>query len=121
MLLADLIDAPWSTPFYNSPVGRLMVEAFRADSLEPPRARVKSFSVDVHLGLLATGRYVSIASLSMLRMCAERLSLKVLPVQLKHQPSSVAAMTLKDRTLSPVAELFIKYAREVARPLIAAA
>ena len=120
MSLADLIDAPWSIPFYNSPVGRLIVEAFRADGLEPPKARVKSFSIDVHLGLLATGRYISIASLSMLRMCAERLSIKILPVKLKHRPSSVAVMTLKDRTLSPVAELFIKNAHEIAKRLAAA-
>jgi DNA-binding transcriptional LysR family regulator len=120
MSLSDLIDAPWSIPFYNSPVGRLIVEAFRADGLEPPKAHVKSFSIDVHLGLLATGRYVSIASLSMLRMCAERLSIKILPVKLKHRPSSVAVMTLKDRTLSPVAELFIKNAHEIAKRLAAA-
>ena len=117
--LADLIDAPWSIPFYNSPVGRLIVEAFRADGLEPPRAHVKSFSIDVHLGLLATGKYVSIAALSMLRTCSQRLSIKALPIKLKHRPSSVAIMTLRDRTLSPVAELFIKYAHGIAKPLAA--
>jgi len=118
--LGDLADAPWSIPFYNSPVGRLIVEAFRAEGLEPPKARVKSFSIDIHLGMLATGRYLSIAPLSMLRMSAKRLSVKILPIELKHRPSSVAIMTLKDRTLSPVAELFIKYAREIAKPLAAA-
>ena len=56
----------------------------------------------------------------MLRMCAERLSIKILPVKLKHRPSSVAVMTLKDRTLSPVAELFIKNAHEIAKRLAAA-
>jgi hypothetical protein len=39
---------------------------------------------------------------------------------LQHQASSAAIMTLKDRTLSPVAELFIKYAREAAKSLAAA-
>jgi DNA-binding transcriptional LysR family regulator len=118
--LADLIDAPWSMLFYNSAVGRLIVEAFEASGFEPPKARVKSFSINIHLSLLATGRYVSIAPLSMLRMCADRLSLKVLPIKLQHRPSSVAIMTLKNRTLSPIAELFIKYAREAAKPFAAA-
>jgi len=118
--LADLIDAPWILVFYNSPGGRLIVEAFKASGFEPPKARVKTFRIDVVLGLLATGRYVSIGPRSMLRMCAKRLSLKILPIKLQHKPSTVAIMTLKDRTLSPVAELFIKYAREAAKPFAAA-
>jgi len=118
--LADLIDAPWILVFYNSPGGRLIVEAFKASGFEPPKARVKTFRIDVVLGLLATGRYVSIGPRSMLRMCAKRLSLKILPIKLQHRPSTVAIMTLKDRTLSPVAEIFIKYAREAAKPFTAA-
>ena len=118
--LADLIDAPWILVFYNSPGGRLIVEAFKASGFEPPKARVKTFRIDVVLGLLATGRYVSIGPRSMLRMCAKRLSLKILPIKLQHKPSTVAIMTLKDRSLSPVAELFIKYAREAAKPFAAA-
>ena len=120
MSLADLIDAPWILPFYNNPAGRLIVEAFKASGFEPPKARVKTFTIDIVLGLLATGRYVSIGPRSMLRMCANRLSLKILPIKLQHQASSVAIMTLKGRTLSPVAELFIKYAREAAKPFAAA-
>ena len=118
--LADLIDAPWILVFYNSPGGRLIVDAFKASGFEPPKARVKTFRIDVVLGLLATGRYVSIGPRSMLRMCAKRLSLKILPIKLQHRPSTVAIMTLKDRTLSPVAEIFIKYAREAAKPFAAA-
>ena len=118
--LADLIDAPWILVYYNSPGGRLIVEAFKASGFEPPKARVKTFRIDVVLGLLATGRYVSIGPRSMLRMCAKRLSLKILPIKLQHRPSTVAIMTLKDRTLSPVAEIFIKYAREAAKPFTAA-
>ena len=81
--LADLIDAPWILVFYNSPGGRLIVEAFKASGFEPPKARVKTFRIDVVLGLLATGRYVSIGPRSMLRMCAKRLSLKILPIKLQ--------------------------------------
>ena len=55
-----------------------------------------------------------------MRICAKRLSLKILPIKLQHQASSAAIITLKGRTLSPVAELFIKYAREAAKPFAAA-
>jgi len=120
MSLADLIDAPWILPPYNYPTGRLIVESFKASGFEPPKACVKTFVLDLTLGLLATGRYVSMAPRSMLRICAKRLSLKILPIKLQHQASSAAIITLKGRTLSPVAELFIKYAREAAKPFAAA-
>ena len=118
--LADLIDAPWILPPYNYPTGRLIVESFKASGFEPPKACVKTFVLDLTLGLLATGRYVSMAPRSMLRICAKRLSLKILPIKLQHQASSAAIITLKGRTLSPVAELFIQYAREAAKPLAVA-
>jgi DNA-binding transcriptional LysR family regulator len=98
----------------------LIVESFKESGFEPPKACVKTFTLDLTLGLLATGRYVSIAPRSMLRICAKRLSLKILPIKLQHQASSAAIITLKGRTLSPVAELFIQYAREAAKPLAAA-
>ena len=43
--------------------------------------------------------------------------LKVLPVELSIPISSTSVVTLKDRTLSPVAQLFIDCAREVTKPL----
>jgi DNA-binding transcriptional LysR family regulator len=43
--------------------------------------------------------------------------LKALPVKLPDVQRRVAILTLKNRTLSPLAELFIKTAREVAKRL----
>jgi DNA-binding transcriptional LysR family regulator len=68
--------------------------------------------------LVATGRYLGILSGSMLRFCGKRLSLKILPIDLPMQPRPVGIVTLKNRTFSPVAKLFIECAREVARPLV---
>ena len=48
---------------------------------------------------------------------AERLSLKALPVELPDTRISVSIITVRRRTLSPLAELFIRCAREVAKPL----
>ncbi|MEA2878857.1 MAG: hypothetical protein QOF14_4053 [Hyphomicrobiales bacterium] len=115
--LQDLINEPWSLPYYNSPVGRMIVEGFRTSGLEPPKARVKTFSTGMQLGLLATGKYLAIWPSSMVRLCAARLSVKGLPVEFRHRPSPVAIMTLKNRTLSPLAELFIRFTREAAKPL----
>ncbi len=44
-------------------------------------------------------------------------SLTVLPVKLQYARAPIGIITLKNRTLSPVAQLFIQTAREVAKPL----
>src|SRR3954463_1588382 len=46
--LADLIDEPWTLPSYDSQIGSLMAEAFRASGLEVPRASVVCFSIQMH-------------------------------------------------------------------------
>jgi hypothetical protein len=44
------------------------------------------------------------------------MSIKVLLIELPIQPAPVGIVTLKNRTLSPVAQLFVRHAREVAKP-----
>ena len=53
----------------------------------------------------------------MLRFGANYLPLKVLPIELPIRPQPVGIVTLRNRTLNPVAQLFFDCAREVARPL----
>ncbi len=48
---------------------------------------------------------------------AERLSLKALPVGLPDTRIRVSIITVRRRTLSPLAEHFIKCAREIAKTL----
>jgi hypothetical protein len=67
--------------------------------------------------LLATGRFLTMMSGFMLRLPGKHPSLRSLPVELSNACGTVAIVTLKNRTLSPLAELFIKTARAVARPL----
>jgi hypothetical protein len=45
------------------------------------------------------------------------LSLKMLPVELRSSPYPTGIITLKNRTLSPLAQLFISSAQELAKPL----
>jgi hypothetical protein len=47
-----------------------------------------------------------------------RTELKVLPVELRMVPVKVGIVTMNNRTLSPVAKLFIERARDVAKRLI---
>jgi DNA-binding transcriptional LysR family regulator len=115
--LSDLMDEPWALPPTDSPVGSFMADAFRADGLDPPRPSVVCFSFLMHNALIAGGRFLSMASGSALRFSAKRLSFKILPIELRIPPRPVGIVTLKNRTISPVAELFINCAREVAKPL----
>jgi hypothetical protein len=56
-------------------------------------------------------------SASALRFPTRRTEIKVLPVQLPMAAVPNGIVTLKNRTLSSVARLFIKHAREVAKAL----
>ena len=48
---------------------------------------------------------------------SKRPDIKVLPIELQHARVPVGIANLNHRTLSPVAQLFIEAAREVATPL----
>jgi DNA-binding transcriptional LysR family regulator len=115
--LSEIHEGPWVLPYYAWHVGGLIIEAFRAEGLEPPVPHVSSHAITLSMALLAGGPYYTIAPRSMLRLNAKRLSLKILPVTLRHRPSPVVVVTLKNRTLSPLAELFLQRARETAKAL----
>jgi hypothetical protein len=53
----------------------------------------------------------------MLRFPTRRPEIKVLSVELPMPDMPIGVVTLKNRTISPVAQLFIECAREVAMPL----
>jgi DNA-binding transcriptional LysR family regulator len=116
---AELLNEPWSLPSYEGAfAGPLVVEAFRSIGLEAPKQTVASTSIQLVSALLATGRFLAVLSGSTLQLSGRRLGLKALPVALPIRPGPVGIVTLKNRTLSPVAQLFIDCARAVAKPLI---
>lgn len=115
--LADLANEPWVLPPPGSVIGSIVTDAFRASGLDYPRAIVVTDSPQVRVNLLATGRFVTIFPASALRFPTRRSELKVLPVELPMASVRNGIVTLKNRTLSPVAQLFIDHAREVAKLL----
>jgi DNA-binding transcriptional LysR family regulator len=113
--LADLVDEHWSLPPTESNVaGRIFSELFRAEGLDFPRHAIVTPSIQVHCGLLATGRYLAIFPGSLLQFGTRYMALKVLPVRLPG-PAPVGITMLKNRTLIPVTRLFIETARDVAK------
>jgi DNA-binding transcriptional LysR family regulator len=115
--LADLIDEPWILAPLEIQPGTPVVEAFRAVGLQLPQGLIVSNSLNLRNSLLATGRFVTVVPGSVLRFVPKHLLLKVLPVKLPRSKLPIAIVTLKNRTLSPIAQLFIDYARELAKPL----
>jgi DNA-binding transcriptional LysR family regulator len=115
--LDEIREGPWVIPYFDSYAGILIADAFRSAGLELPVPQVTSYAVTLAIGLVTTGPYFMISANSMLRLKAEQLSLKVLPVPFHHRPSPVVLVTLKNRTLSPLAEIFIQRAREAAKAL----
>jgi len=115
--LAELVNEPWTLPPPDSGTGSLAIEAFRASGLDNPRIAVVSASAQVRMTLLATGRFLTILPASALRFPTRRPELKVLPIKLPMTRVPVGIVTLKNRTLGPVARVFVEQAREVAKPL----
>jgi DNA-binding transcriptional LysR family regulator len=115
--LAELIDEPWVLLPFENLTGALVAQAFRASGLEPPRATVFTPSLNVRNKLLATGRFLSTLPSFLLRLPHGEPALKALPLELPGTRRPVGIITLKTRTLSPLAQLFAARIRAAIKPL----
>jgi DNA-binding transcriptional LysR family regulator len=120
--LEDLVDEPWALPPPGSTQGLIVEAAFRAHGLPPPAVTVVAGSSNVRNRLAATGRFLTVFpeySLRFPRTDHARIgpSLKALPVELSGARRTMKIITLKSRSLSPLAELFIDRKRAVTKPL----
>lgn len=113
--LAELVNEPWVLPPPEGILGPAYLDIFRANGLDPPRIAVFATQPGTRLNLVATGRFLTMQT-SVLRF-SKSTKIRVLPVKLQHTRAPVGIISLKNRTLSPVAQLFIETAREVAKPL----
>jgi DNA-binding transcriptional LysR family regulator len=114
--LAELVSEPWAMPPPKSVSASVAMEAFRARGLDYPRSTVVTANVQARISLVAAGRYLTILP-SALRFPTGQPEIRVLPVEPQMAEMPVGVVTLKNRTLGPVAQLFIDCAREVAKPL----
>lgn len=115
--LAELVDEPWVLPPPNSWNSMIVADAFRARGLDMPKACTITFSVQLRAGLSGSGPFITALPSSLVRLDGARLAVKALPVGLPVRPWPVAIVTLKNRTLSPIVQLFIDDFRAFARSM----
>jgi len=115
--LAELIDEPWTLQPLDSFFGTLVAEAFRASGLALPRLTVGATSIHLRSEMLASGRFLTIVPGFSLKLPHKHPSLRALPVELPNTRHPVAIIMLKNRSLGPLAQLFIKHVRAIVKPL----
>jgi DNA-binding transcriptional LysR family regulator len=114
--LAELRNERWILTGPNTWNYVAVAEAFKARGIEMPKISVETLSVHLRNHMLASGQFITALPRSVLRLHADRFSLRALPVNMPARPWPVTMVTLKIRTLSPVVERFMDCARKVAKP-----
>lgn len=115
--LDELVNEPWTLPPYDTAMGTIVLEAFRARGLAPPTATAVIESAILRSRLLATGRYLTVIPEFLLALAGRDPSVKALPVELPGARRIMRIISLRNRSLSPLAELFIESMRDLAKPL----
>ena len=113
----ELMNEPWIHNPFDTPLHDYVAEGLRLQGLDFPKPAVVSQSLHVRHHLLATGGLLTLFWESMLDFTATGPAIKPLGVDLRIPARPVAAVTLKHQTPSPVAEVFIKHARELAQAM----
>jgi DNA-binding transcriptional LysR family regulator len=112
--LAELIDDFWILPPPGTRFGSIIRDMFGSSGLPYPRAGVVSYDLEMTVNLLRTGRYLAIHNGSVLGFPSKHPLIRKLPVELPSVAGPVGILTLRERALSPAAQLFIECVREIA-------
>ena len=110
--LADLMDEPWAFSPLNSISGKSMEQAFQASGLGLPRIMVVASSMQLLRRLVMDNAFLALFPSSVVRSAQ---GVTILPVSIKSTWQPIGVMTVRHRTLSPLAKLFIDCAHAVAR------
>lgn len=117
--LVDLMNEPWTLPPLDSPTGPIVAEVFRACGLGMPHAALIASSIPSRNALLASGRFLTMVPASVLTFASGNPEIRALSVGIPRVGRPIGILTMKNRTLSPVAELFLGAVRDVASTIAA--
>lgn len=113
VMLGEIIGCKWVLPAPDSAPGALISGVFRAAGYQPPKAVVKTISIELTTSLVASGQFVGILPISVARLKAGQAALRVLPIKPVGPRVSAEIVFVKNRTLSPAVEAFINCVRDV--------
>jgi len=115
---AELAGERWVLQKPDHPVRIALTETFRALGLPAPEAVVTVHSPNILAALVLQFGYLGVLGDIVLKTSPLGPHLKRLPIRLpQHDSLKVGIVTLRNRTQSPVAQLFIDTAREVVADL----
>lgn len=111
--LADLVDARWILLPARTWIYQWITKEYGRRGLPMPTADVITVNTHITFHFLNTGRYLTVRP----RSWVEQNGLATLPINVRNETMPVALVTLKGRTLSPVVENFLIFARRFCRTL----
>jgi DNA-binding transcriptional LysR family regulator len=112
----DLFDQPWVLSPPDNPVHIMVRERFHAHGVNMPHIKVVTTAMHLRFQLMSESAYISVVPASLLYLTAGQWSIKLLPINLRFR-LPVTIITLKNRTISPAAKLFIEGAHIVAKTI----
>jgi hypothetical protein len=71
----------------------------------------------MRISLAATGPFLAVVPAAIMSLPSKYPSIRKLSVELPTTHRQIGIVTLKNRTLSPLAQIFIECARDIAKPL----
>jgi len=113
--LAELMNESWIFGEATNTTQALISAVFQSKGLGLPPISVYTVSMNLRLGLLASGRYISCIPRSTFRYGSQG-RLKALPLDMNLK-LPISLVKLKSRTHSPVVQVFIEQAREAAKAI----
>ena len=114
---SELLDAPWILSPIEVAHASPFIEALRDRGASLPANLILSTSLNLRVGLLPSGRFVTLMPYSVLRFGPLRKLVSQLPFELPAWRLPIAIFTLKQRTLSPAAIMFMEEMRVLARQM----
>jgi DNA-binding transcriptional LysR family regulator len=115
--LADLVDEPWVLPTPSGFLTKIVRAAFEEQGLEVPRAAVTTQDTYALSVLVANGPFLGIHPGTMLTTPNDHPQLTAVDVRLRKTRGPIGLIRLKNRSLSPVAKLFLQAANEVVKTI----
>lgn len=113
--LSDLVDEPWVLPSPSGFLTKIIKAAFDEEGLDVPRATVTTHSTYALSVLVANGPFLAMHPSTMLKTPTDHPQLTAVDVKLPKTRGKIGLITLKGRSLSPVANLFLRSATGVVK------